>query len=115
MSRLCSLKSAVDAQQDAVTDEEYAGAIDNLGDDRFRFSLNWLAQQTGLTRDSVVTAKRFLNHRYGIVRWFGNKPAAGVTTESHFLLPNWAFGVVVTPASAGHVYLAFDRGSKSGQ
>jgi hypothetical protein len=66
MARLCGLKSAVDAQQDAVTDEEYAGAIDNLGDDRFRFSLNWLAQQTGLTRDSVVTAKRFLNHRYGI-------------------------------------------------
>jgi hypothetical protein len=115
MARLCSLKSAAVAQQDAVTDEEYAGAIDNLGgDDRFRFSLRWLTEVTGLTRESVVFAKRFLNHKCGIVRWTGDKPQAGVTTTTDFLYPNWDFRVVSTPASEGRCSLAFDRGSENG-
>lgn len=116
MARLCSLKAAVDAQRGTDDAEEMAGAIDNLGgDDRFRFSLNWLAEQTGLTRDSVVIAKRLLNHRFGVVRWAGAMPKPGVTTESHYLLPNWNFRVLVTLAPKGGCYVAFDRGSKSGQ
>jgi hypothetical protein len=115
VARLCSLKAAADRQQDNADAEELAGAIDNLGgDERFRFSLKWLTEQTGLTRESVVTAKGLLNHRYGIVRWTGNNPQLGVTTPTDLLMPNWKFRVVVTPAPKGGVYLAFHRGSDSG-
>lgn len=115
MARLCSLKAAVDRQQEVQDEVELAGAIDNMGGDyRFRFSLHSLTEQTGLTRESVVVAKKLLNHRYGIVQWTGDYPRPGVTTETHLLIPNWDFHVVVTPASEGHCHLAFDRGSDSG-
>ena len=45
-------------------DEELVGAIDNLGgDERFRFGLDELTRSTGLTRESVVSAKRWLIQR----------------------------------------------------
>jgi hypothetical protein len=43
MARLASLKAAADCQGDQDTDEEWIGAIENMGgDDRFSFSLDWL-------------------------------------------------------------------------
>jgi DNA-binding MarR family transcriptional regulator len=98
---------------DEVT-EEMLGQIDNLGgEDRFRFSLSWLMQQTGLTHDSVTSAKRLLNHRFGIVRWAGTprlshgKFKSGTTPEPDYLIPNWDFRVVVTDAGDGKCWLDF--------
>jgi len=113
MARLCSLKGA--AERDGV-DEDAEEMIAKMGgDDRFEFSLDWLTEQTGLHRETIVRAKRFLNHRYGMVRWIGTPVEAGTDTPTHQLVPNWDFRVVVTPAQKGGVYLAFERGSDSGQ
>jgi hypothetical protein len=112
MGRLCSLKGA--AERDGP-DDDLEGQIDNMGgDDRFRFGLSYLAGQTGLTRDSVVTAKQTLA-KVGIVKWMGNRPKPGQDTNTHLLVPNYDFAVVVTPASAGRCFLDFERGSKSGR
>ena len=72
MARLLSLKAA--AERDGQ--EELLGAIVNMGgEDRFRFSLGYLMEQTGLTHDSVTTAKRLLHHRFAILR-LGRNPEA---------------------------------------
>ena len=87
------------------------------GDERFRFSLKWLTEQTGLTRDSVATAKRLLNHRAGIIELFcDHRRKQGITTPTDLLVPNWDFRVIVTPIDETHCKLAFSKGeSKSGQ
>jgi hypothetical protein len=116
MARLCSLTAAVENNDGQGLDaDNFEGSLDNMGgEDRFRFSLTWLTSQTGLTHDSVVKAKRLLNHRFGIVRWAGTQISPGRDTPTDQLIPNWDFRVVVTPASEGHIYLAFDRGRKVG-
>ena len=116
MARLMTLKAAAERGGDQDGDDELMGAIDNMGGaNRFRFSLDWLVRQTGMTKESVVTGKRLLHHHFGIVRWRGNPIQRGVNTETDMLLPNMRFRVVVTPAPGGGCYLAFDRGSESGQ
>ena len=72
------------------------------GDDRFRFSLTYLTKETGLTRDSVISAKRWL-YRHKIIRWKGD------LTVTDVLVPNWDFAVVVTPADHGHCWVGFGR------
>jgi hypothetical protein len=116
MARLAGVAKAVqEVSQADLGPDDLAGSIDNLaGDKRFRFSLRSLTEHTGLTRESVVRAKRFLNHRAGIVCWSG--PAAGEGSAiADCLEPNWRFRVLVRPASEGRCYLAFGRGSENGQ
>jgi hypothetical protein len=114
MARLMSLKAAAEREGNCAGDDDLIGAIANMGDeDRFRFSLAWLMQQTGLTHDSVTTAKRLLHHHFGIVRWVGGKVTAGADTPTDQLIPNWDFRVVVTPAPQGGCFLAFDRGREN--
>ena len=106
MGRLMSLKAAAQQDADYGADEELIGAIDNLGgDDRFQFSLGWLAQQTGLTRGSVVAGKRCL-HARKVVGWTGGRGEDGAAAPD-LLVPNWDFRVVVTPASNETCWVAF--------
>jgi len=110
LARLLSLKKAAEDEGNHLGDE-LIGAIENLGgDERFSFSLDWLQAQTGLHRESVVTAKWHL-HRLGIVGWSGGADENGGSRRD-LLVPNWNFRVVVTPASEGHIYISFDRGSE---
>lgn len=98
MARLCSLKGA--AERDGP-DDDPAGQIENMGgDDRFRFSLTYLTRQTGLTRDSIVTAKKRL-HKHKIICWSGRENVVDI------LSPNWDFAVIVTPATPEHIWLDF--------
>jgi hypothetical protein len=98
--------------------ENYIGDME----ERFRFSLDWLAEQTGLSRDSIIRAKRLL-HTWGVVNWTGDHQfdkrghpiKLGRATHTDVLMPSWAFRVVVTPADPGRCTLAFYPGSKSGQ
>jgi len=108
MSRLCSLKAAVEREDGHGLDaDDIIGSIENLGgDDRFEFSLDDLTAQTGLTRDSVVRAKHWLYHQ-GIVAWSGREPTKGESTPTDILAANWGFRVVVTPAGDGRCYVAF--------
>ncbi|MCG2685421.1 MAG: hypothetical protein L6306_17600 [Planctomycetales bacterium] len=111
MARLAALKAA--AQRENCYDEvDVIDAIENMGgEDRFRFSLDYLEQQTGLTRESIVSAKRRL-HKVGIVQWItGGREDGGDGTD--LLVPNWGFRVIITSASKGHCYIGFDRGSES--
>jgi hypothetical protein len=116
MARLMSLKAGAQRQGDHYDDEEVIGAIENIGgEDRFRFSLDWLAEQTGLARHSVIAAKRRL-YELGIVEWCGGDRDDG-GTRADLLVPGWCFRVIVTPASAGKCRLDFDAkggGCKSG-
>lgn len=107
MSRLCSLKAAVEREDGHGLDaDDIIGSIENLGgDDRFGFSLTDLVKQTGLTRGSIVKGKRWL-HRAGIIEWTEHKNEHG-GNERDTLGPNWGFRVVVTPAGDGRCYVAF--------
>lgn len=115
MARLCRLKKAVDEQDGHGADsEDIPGSIDNLGgDDRFRFSLNVLARDTGLHRESVVKAKTMLN-RAGIVAWQADQDDHGGDLTD-IVCPNWDFRVIITEAPRGGVWLDFERGSDFGQ
>ncbi len=115
MARLMSLKAAVEQQDGHGADpDDLIGSIENFGgDDRFRFSLKSLESQTGLSRHSIICAKKEL-HSCGILRWTGGMDEQG-GTQTDVLAPNWNFAVIETPASPGRVYLDFDRGCKSGR
>ena len=121
MARLAALRAGAQQQADHQDDEELIGAIDNMGgEDRFRFSLTWLMRQTGLTHDSITTAKRLLKDRFGLVQWIGTprpkgKFRPGATPETDLLVPNWDFRGLVTPASPEHCYLDFRGYAKTGQ
>ena len=110
MARLCSLKAAVETGQGAGLDEDdLVGSIESMGsEDRFRFSLDHLAQHTGLTRESVVAAKRWL-HKVGIIDWTEHKREDG-GDDRDTVGPNWGFRAVETPAGNGLVYVDFRRG-----
>ena len=114
LARLMSLKAAVEREDAHGMDpDDVIGSIVNMGDDdRFRFSLGWLMAQTGLSHDSVTTAKRLLNHRYGIVAWQGTpRPKgrfkAGVMPEADILAPDWRFRVVVESVGEGKCHIDF--------
>jgi len=110
MARLCALADAAGKQDGNLEDEDFLETLG--GDERFKFSLKSLTKQTGLSRHSVIEAKRLLNHRFGIVEWVGQDIEAGTATEADHLLPNWEFRAVIMPASEDGVYVTFDRGAK---
>jgi hypothetical protein len=114
MARLMSLKAA---EENLIDNDTITGLADP---ERFRFSLGWLVKQTGLTHDSVTTAKRLLNHDYGVVQWWGTKRpkgrfAPGTTPSTDLLFPNRDFRIVLTPASNGCCWLDFQGRRKLGK
>jgi hypothetical protein len=112
MARLASLAAAIERQDGNGLDaSDLEDSIENMGgDDRFRFSLEFLENQTGLTRHSIVRAKELLNHRFGIVKWSGEGWTPGTATPVDYLVPNWDFRVIETPTSPGKCYLDFQVG-----
>ena len=106
-------------EQDDFDESDLLGALNLLenigGQQRFLFSLKNLSQQTGLTKESVVAAKRMLNHRFGILRWFGSDQKKGVPTPTDYLGPNHEFRVILTPVTETMCRLSFRKGSANGQ
>jgi hypothetical protein len=105
MGRLMCLKAAAELEGAIDDEEELIGTIENFGDHRFRFTLDTLTQQSGLTRESVVLAKRWL-HKRGIVKWTGGERDDG-GNHADALQPRWDFRVVETAAGPGKCYLDF--------
>jgi len=108
LARLCSLKAAVE-QQDGhgLEADDVMGSIENMGgEDRFRFSLDRLARDTGLSRPAIIRGKRWL-YRHRIAIWSGTKPTRGQDTAMDVLAPSEDFRVRETPASPGKVWLDF--------
>jgi hypothetical protein len=103
MGRLAGLKAAVDAHDGEGLDADDAeGVIEDImgGDERFRFSLRWLTERTGLDHKSIIKAKGVLNHRIHVVRWQGTPEARkGQVIDTDLLIPNWNFRAIVTPVS----------------
>ena len=97
MGRLAALKAASRDVQGKTGEEWLAERLE----DRFRFSLVDLEEDTGLSRASVIDAKGEL-HAAKIINWSGGG------TDSDCLAPNPAFRVVVTPAGGGMSYVNFE-------
>ncbi len=109
MSRLCSLKKVVEEDESGEDwGEDWGEAIQEYGEDRFRFSLKSLEKITGLAHHSLIAAKRQL-HNAGIIKRFGQGDA-GSSTD--LLLPNSDFAVVVSPAESGRCWLDFRGGAR---
>ena len=106
-------------EQDDFDESDLLGTmnlIENIGgQERFKFSLKNLTEQTGLSRETVVSAKRLLNHQFGILRWFGRPPEKGVGTPTDYLGPNHEFRVIVTPVTETTCKISFRKGSGNGQ
>ena len=109
MARLAALKKAAEGEDDLeAADDWFWLHLENLGgEDRFRFSLDLIERETGLHRETIVDAKRLLA-KLGIIKWTA-------TDTADVLFPREAFRVVETPAPEGRVFIAFSRGSDSGQ
>jgi hypothetical protein len=103
MARLMALRAAVDRNDGHGCDAlDTWGSIENLGgEDRFAFSLSRLVRETGLTRESLVAAKRELA-QHKIIAWRDNTDG-----RADILWPSEDFRVIVTPAGEGRCYLAF--------
>jgi hypothetical protein len=108
MARLMSMVSIVEEQDgrgNLHADEPW-DSISNLGDaDRFRFSLDSLERDTGLSRPAIVGAKRELKDRK-IINWYRDQRLDG-GDGTDVLIPSETFRVVVTPASEGRCYVEF--------
>lgn len=110
MAKLMSLRAVVDREDGKadLTSEDYWESFENLGslDARFSFTLNDLSSLTGLSRHSIIEAKRLL-HRKKIINWQGFRdPKKGDVTDK--LLPNPEFYVCVKPAETeGRCYVTF--------
>ena len=76
-------------------------------EDRFRYSLKRLKLQTGLSRNSIIEAKRTL-------RSLGIITSTQSGRAGDLLLPNFDFQAVVTPCSNGRAASDLDGGCKSG-
>lgn len=104
MSRLAVLRFAAQDSKGLPGDEDFWETVDV---DRFRFSLDRLERETGLHRETIVTAKRRLA-TLKIIEWFRGD-------DADLLVPNRAFRVLVTSAGEDRCRLAFKEGSESGQ
>ncbi len=102
MGRLATLKAAAnEAAEDGSSEEIFEWIDCYMGiENRFRFSLSYLERQTGLTQESVVSAKRDLNH-LGIVEWSASE--SGIDC----IRPRWDFQVIKTPADQGFFRVSF--------
>lgn len=108
IARLMALRKTV-IEQDGMADmdaDDVWGTIANMGDeDRFRFSLERLERDTGLSRPAIVNAKRELAS-HGIVQWSSHQwDDGGNATDT--LAPNPNFVVTVQPAEEGRCYVEF--------
>jgi hypothetical protein len=107
MSRLMMLTAVVEEQDgNGTCADDLTGSIDNLGgDDRFRFSLAYLQEKTGLSRESAVDGKLWLNRAKIIRRQVCRAEDGG--RESDLLVPNMEFHIMQVPAPQGGVFLRF--------
>lgn len=113
MARLMSLKGAIDQQDGCGVDaDDLLGSIENMGGEaRWQMSIGWIAQQTGLTRDSIASAKRTLAAA-GLVRlWAGPDYGSGYD-GADIIEPNWDARIVVTPADPGMVRLHIESAAE---
>lgn len=104
MRRLLGLIAAVQREGDHDDPDEIFGAIENLGgDEKFRFPLDKLAEESGGSRRSVIRAKRGLAAR-GLINWFSGENYG----DADMLVPNWEFRVAVTPTSPTRCRTTFE-------
>ncbi len=99
--RKAALENGCDDDAKELWDE-----LANMGDDgRWRFKLDTLTYTTGLTRESVVAAKKELSARKMIVWGGGKREDGGNGVDS--LSPNPAFVTKIRPAKEGRCYVDF--------
>ncbi len=107
MARLMGMKAAIE-QQDGHgalhADDIPLSLLEMTGSRRWQFSLSRLEWETGLSRHSIIAAKRRL-YKSGMIRWAGGTGDWG--TISDVLEPNLEFRVLVTPASSGKIFVDF--------
>jgi len=103
MSRLAAIKRITeDNESNEYWGDEWGEVIDEYGEGRFRFSLQTLGHRVGLSKNSLIAAKRHLFH-IGIVDWGGSQD--GQTADR--LIPNPSFNVVITDAGNGQCWIDF--------
>ena len=115
MGQLLTMKAVV--ERGDYDSADWQGELDNLGgDSRFQFSLGQLTRETGLSRESVVTAKSHLS-KWKVISLTRQQRRDG-GDDRDVLAPNLGFRVVKTPAGEGLCYISFrevEGGSDSGQ
>jgi len=114
MGRLLRLRAVVEQEENEMDAEERYDDV--VTPERFRLPLRLLEERTGLSRQTVIEAKRNL-HRLGILEWSGGARRGDGQSLPDLLVPRPDFQIIETPAGPGKVYLDFgnvEGGSKSG-
>lgn len=104
MAQLAAMKSVAGSKFDLTEEAEvYEAFVHDEG--RFDYSLDKLAEKTGLERKAIIRAKRQL-HKAKIVCWKGGKDSKRVcVTDS--LIPNQDFRVVIREITPGQFQAHF--------
>lgn len=107
MARLMKLKKVVSVQGgDALGSSQIWDRIAEMGGaDQFLFSLASLERDTGLSRESIIAAKRELSRRK-IINWYRGENDDGSRGRDS-LMPSSEFQVVVTPVNQFRSYVEF--------
>jgi len=103
MGRLLTLRAVVE-QNEMDAEEEPDGNV--VTRERFGFKLRLLEEHTGLSRHTIIVAKRHLQ-RLGIVEWSGGGRREDGGSMPDLLVPRSDFRIIETPASPGKVYIDF--------
>lgn len=106
IARLMGLRAQA-VRQNNETEEEIIDFIGNItGDGTWKHSLDALARRTGLSRESIVAAKREL-HGHDLILW-ASAPRDDGGTGADLIAPNPAFAATITNLQKNQYCVDFD-------
>lgn len=105
LAKMASLKSVVVQNGDPLDDMELAAGIEELGENRFRFTLSTVERMTALDSKTIIKAKKSLRARKMIFVYDQNTDAGG--RAPHLIEPRHDYRCIKTPVDQNRFYLDF--------
>lgn len=105
LAKMASLKSVVIQASGDVDDTELAAGIEELGENRFRFTLSTIERMTAMDSKTIIAAKKSLRARKMIYVYQENTDGNG--RAPHLIEPNHEYRCRITSVGNDRCYLEF--------